>query len=105
MAPQQPAFPAFGDAAAFPSGLQPPPPLPGVMRVDLLGSGLRVDSPGSVRSSATAMDLGGLPPLPGSVLDEALNLLSFDSAQVGGWLCASGQWWCSGLWSTAELSV
>ncbi|KAL4859578.1 Teosinte glume architecture 1 [Chlorella vulgaris] len=82
MAPQQPAFPAFGDAAAFPSGLQPPPPLPGVMRVDLLGSGLRVDSPGSVRSSATAMDLGGLPPVPGSVLDEALNLLSFDSAQV-----------------------
>lgn len=82
MAPQQPAFPAFGDAAAFPSGLQPPPPLPGVMRVDLLGSGLGVDSPGSVRSSATAMDLGGLPPLPGSVLDEALNLLSFDSAQV-----------------------
>ncbi|KAL4430673.1 hypothetical protein ABPG75_005929 [Micractinium tetrahymenae] len=62
----------------FSGGLQPPPPLPGA-HLRGLGVGTRVESPPSSHSTSTsAMHRG----LSGSVLDEALNLLSYDSAQV-----------------------
>lgn len=68
----------------FTGGLQPPPPLPGA-HLRGLGLGARVESPPSSHSTSTsAMQRG----LSGSVLDEALNLLSYDSAQVGGCLGA-----------------
>ncbi|KAL4432422.1 hypothetical protein ABPG77_001721 [Micractinium sp. CCAP 211/92] len=65
-------------ATPFTGGLQPPPPLPGA-HLRGLGLGSRVESPPSSHSTSTsAMQRG----MSGSVLDEALNLLSYDSAQV-----------------------
>lgn len=63
-------------ATPFSSGLQPPPPLPGALRMP--GGAPRMDSPPSGRSTSS------------SVMDEALALLSYDSAQVGGWV--GGAW-------------
>ncbi|PRW58718.1 copper responsive regulator 1 isoform A [Chlorella sorokiniana] len=79
--PMQPsvAAPGFGapllGGTPFSGGLQPPPPLPGAMRMP--GAGTRVESPASGRSTGTALPMPGM-----SVLDEALSLLSYDSAQV-----------------------
>lgn len=79
--PMQPsvAAPAYNapllGGTPFSGGLQPPPPLPGAMRMP--GAGTRVESPASGRSTGTALPLPGM-----SVLDEALSLLSYDSAQV-----------------------
>lgn len=98
-APPPFAAPLLG-ASPFSGGLQPPPPLPGAMR--LPGAGLRVESPPSGRSTVTALHPGSqMLDGPGSVLDEALHLLSYDTAQVGvvgvagchGLLCWRRQCW------------
>lgn len=73
--PAPSAFPGLLGGTPFGGSLQPPPPLP---RARVPGAGVRVESPPSDRSTATMM-----PPGTGSVLDEALNMLCYDSTQVG----------------------
>ena len=86
--PQHPSgFSSLLSSALFGGVLQPPPPLPSsqALRLGSGGGYTRVESPISGRSSGTQVQQGSIG--TGSVLDEALNLLSYDSAQVCACIC------------------